>query len=138
LSRVFVDTSAWVALADADARRHPQAKSHYLGLLREKVRLYTSNYVLAETYTRVRYDGSHLKALRFHEMMIQAEKLGLVQVMWVDQSAHQAAWEIFEKYADQILSFTDCTSFVLAKQAQVDHVFAFDDDFRVMGLVVKP
>ena len=45
-----------------------------------------------------------------------------------------AATDVFTKFADQQFSFTDCSSFVLAKETQVDEVFTFDDDFRLMGL----
>jgi len=50
----------------------------------------------------------------------------------------RACWEIFKKYSDQMFSFVDCTSFAICKKIKVDQVFAFDDDFKIMGFLVKP
>jgi len=136
--RTFVDTSAWVAIIDDSDKYHHQAKSHYLQLLKKKTDFLTSNYVLAETYTWLRYHISHRYAVRFHEMVTSAEKLRTLEILWVDRALADLAWEIFEKYSDQLLSFTDCTSFVLARRARVDEVFAFDEDFVTMGFVMRP
>ena len=136
--RAFVDTSAWVAIVDDSDRYHSRSKSHYLQLLKEKTDLLTSNYVLAETCTWLRYRVGHRYAVSFHEMATSAEKLGNLKILWVNRAIAGAAWEIFEKYSDQVFSFTDCTSFVLAKRARVREVFAFDKDFAVMGFVMRP
>ena len=136
--RTFVDTSAWVAIVDDSDKYHPKARSYYLQLLKGKTSLLTSNYVLAETYTWLRYHISHRYAVRFHEMVTSAEKLRTLEILWVDRAVADAAWETFEKYSDQVFSFTDCASFVLARHAKVNEVFAFDEDFAVMGLVTRP
>jgi len=138
LTRVFVDTSAWIALANARDQWHTAAEEYYLFLLQRRASLCTSNYVLAEAYTHIRYDAGHASALRFQALIAAAEKQHYLQVLWVDQATAEAAWQIFAQYADQFFSFTDCTSFVLARQARVDEVFAFDEDFRTMGFIVKP
>lgn len=136
--RTFVDTSAWVAIVDDSDKYHSEAKSHYLQLLKKKTNLLTSNYVLAETYTWLRYRVGHRYTVRFHKMATSAEKLRTLEILWVDRALTDAAWEIFEKYSDQVFSFTDCTSFVLARHAKANEVFAFDDDFVVMGFVMRP
>jgi predicted nucleic acid-binding protein len=136
--KTFVDSSAWITLSDSREERHPRAKRYYLHLIKAKAHIYTSDYVLAETYTRIRYDGGHRQALRFHNLITSAEKLGYVETVWVDQNTFHQAWEIFARYRDQLFSFVDCTSFVLAQQLHVDSVFAFDDDFAIIGFVVNP
>ncbi len=49
-----------------------------------------------------------------------------------------AGWEIFTTYEDQLLSFTDCTSFALMRQRQLLEAFTFDTDFHRAGFVVRP
>ena len=136
--RIFVDTSAWIAIADDSDKYHSEAKSYYLQRLKEKTSFLTSNDVLAETYTWLRYHVSHSYAVRFHQMVTSAEKLRTLEIVWVDRAMADAAWEIFERYNDQIFSFADCASFVLARHAKVNEVFAFDDDFVTMGFVMRP
>ena len=136
--RTFVDTSAWVAIVDDSDKYHHEAKSHYLQLLKRKTDLLTSNYVLAETYTWLRYHTNHSYAVRFHQMVTSAEKLRTLEILWINRDMADAAWEIFERYSAQLFSFTDCTSFVLARRVKVKEVFAFDEDFTVMGFVTRP
>jgi predicted nucleic acid-binding protein len=47
---LFVDTGAWVALADQDDQYHTRAIAAYPGLLKEYQRLVTTNLVVAESY----------------------------------------------------------------------------------------
>ena len=47
---VFVDTGAWVALADKDDAHHKDAISVFPTLLKTSRALLTSNLVVAETY----------------------------------------------------------------------------------------
>lgn len=117
---------------------HKQAASYYRNLSVEKVHLVTSNYVLVETYTRIRYDDGHAKAIKFHSLIKEAVKTGRLHIEWVTTAIHQEAWTIFKEYADQLFSFVDCTSFVIASHAGVKEAFGFDEHFNTMGFTLKP
>ena len=136
--KVFIDASAWIALTDTSSRRHKTARRYYLALVKQGAQLLTSNYVLAETFTWLRYKDSHRAAIRCYQMTSAAEQQGLLRILWVDRAVAEEAWRIFERYDDQVFSIADCTSFVLARRADVDEVFAFDDDFRIMRFLVRP
>ena len=69
---VFVDTGGWIAMAVRRDRYHKKAAIYYRKISKDKVRLVTSNYVLAETYTRIRYDDGHAKALQFNVLAQEA------------------------------------------------------------------
>lgn len=135
---LFVDTGGWIALAVVRDQYHRQAAAYYRKLSRKKALLVTSNYVLVETYTRIRYDDGHAKALKFHSLIQEAVKVGRLQLEWVTPTIHREAWDIFERYSDQVFSFVDCTSFVIAKHTGVKEAFAFDQHFKTMGLTVRP
>ena len=135
---VFVDTGGWIAMAVKRNSYHKKAAIYYRKLSKDKVRLVTSNYVLAETYTRIRYDDGHAKALQFNALTQEAIKAGRLHLEWITPAIHKEAWDIFESYADQDFSFVDCTSFVIAKRVGVKEAFGFDDHFKTMGLILKP
>jgi predicted nucleic acid-binding protein len=135
---VFVDTGGWIAMAVKRDRFHKRAANFYRKLSREKIPLVTSNYVLTETYTRILYDDGHAKALQFHSLIQQAIKVGRLHLEWVTPVIHVEAWKIFEKYDDQLFSFVDCTSFVIATNIGVKEAFGFDDHFNTMGFVLRP
>ena len=42
--------------------------------------------------------------------------------------------KLFEKYADQKISFTDCVSFTLTRKVGLNRVFTFDKHFRWAGV----
>ncbi len=134
----FVDTGGWIAMAVVRDQFHEHAASYYREISGKKIPLITSNYVLAETYTRIRYDDGHAKAIKFHSLIQEAIKVGKLHVVWVTPAIHQEAWDIFEDFADQEFSFVDCTSFVIASHAGVKEAFGFDEHFNTMGFTLRP
>ena len=135
---VFVDTGGWIAMAVKRDRYHKKAATYYRKLSRARVRLATSNYVLAETYTRIRYDDGHAKALQFNTLIQQTIKAGRLNLEWITQAIHKEAWGIFENYANQDFSFVDCTSFAIAKRVGLKESFGFDNHFKTMDLILNP
>ena len=135
---VFVDTGGWIAVAVASDAFHDAAASYYADLLSRRVPLFTSNYVLDETVTRIRYDGGHALACQFCDLYEEAEKRGLITTLWVDEDVARQAQRILRKYSDQKLSFTDCTSFVLMKNHGIGESFSFDTHFEMFGFLRSP
>ena len=136
--KVFVDTGGWYAVASEDDRYHEVGTLYYLDLLDEGAYLLTSDYILDESLTRLRYDFGHALALTFWQRMDRAQRDGFLTILRVDERVWQAAMAIFQKYDDQDFSFTDCTSFVLARAHGVDEVFTFDRHFLMFGFTIKP
>ncbi|MCS7209832.1 MAG: hypothetical protein NZ874_09700, partial [Fimbriimonadales bacterium] len=53
---VFVDSSAWIALASKDDHSHALARAFFLQEIQARRRVFaTSNFVLSETLTLLRY-----------------------------------------------------------------------------------
>lgn len=63
MKRVFVDTSAWVAINSKDDQCHDEASLINQKLIVEGYRYITTNFVLDETYTFLRHEVSHKKRL---------------------------------------------------------------------------
>ena len=138
MSLVFVDTGAWLALAVRRDQYHDAAASYYNRLSDNRTRLLTTNYVLLETYTRIRYDDGHRQAVQFYRIIERAQTQGILQVQWVSRQIHETAWGIFERFDDQLFSLVDCTSFAVAREADVHCVFGFDRGFSTMGFLLEP
>ena len=135
---VFVDTGGWIALAVIRDRFHKKAATYYRKLSKEKVPLVTSNYILAETYTRIRYDDGHAKALQFNALIQEAVRVGRLRLEWITPQIQNEAWKIFEEYDDQVFSMVDCTSFIIARRVGAKEAFGFDEHFNIMGLILRP
>ena len=133
MNKIFVDTSAWIAVTVKMDQNHKKANYTYGRLLSRKAGLVTSDYVIDESITRIRYDSGHREALRFYEIIMKSIELCFLTLRRIDAEIWEDSIAIFRKYSDRKLSFTDCTSFALAGRLKIKDVFAFDEDFEVMG-----
>jgi predicted nucleic acid-binding protein len=135
---VFVDTGAWIALSVRQDQLHPSAAVHARRLARALTLLLTTNYVMLETHTYIRYHYDHQKVLAFDAViqnLIQASRL---TIAWVTEEVHRRALDIFREYDDQLFSIADCASFVIARDRKIREVFGFDRHFLTMGFILRP
>jgi predicted nucleic acid-binding protein len=130
MQRVFVDTSAFIALLDPRDDCHAQAVRIEQSLANQAAHLVTTNFVLDETYTGLRGKIQHSAILRFRDSVRQSRQLN---VMRITETLEDQAWEIFARYGDKDFSFTDCTSFAVMQQLGITNAFAFDEHFEQFG-----
>jgi len=133
-----VDTGGWFAVAAEDDKYHQVAVRYFEAQLKSGTRFLTSDYVLDETLTRLRYDLGHRAAFRFWQQIESARNKSILDILRVDEEIFSLALNIFARFEDQKFSFTDCTSFALAQSRTVEEVFTFDAHFAIFGLVVRP
>jgi len=138
MKRIFVDTWAWYALADRNDSDHSIAEQANQRLLDEEYIFVTTNYVLSETVTLMRYKMYHSVAVEFWNTMQKLTEMGLVELIRVTETHEVTAWTIFEKYSDQDFSFVDCTSFAVMQDIGVSDAFTADHHFATMGFVLVP
>ena len=132
--KVFVDTSAWIALEVDKDINHKAANLYTQSLKKKRAQFFTNAYVLAETYTRIIYDVHLRAAKRFHEQIKLAIKEEGLIVFEADTSMREVVWEELARYADHQLSFADATIIVNFKQNKLDGIFTFDRHFRDINL----
>jgi predicted nucleic acid-binding protein len=133
--KLFVDTSGWVGYYDADDRWHAAAKAAMASLLDQGVTFVTTDYILDETITLLLYHAGRRWALAFVEAVQGSRNVRLVQV---DASIWEQAWQLFKQYDDKTWAFTDCTSFVVMRQMNLQRAFAFDHNFEQAGFELWP
>lgn len=136
MSRIFVDTWAWYALADIADADHVLARLLNEQLLDQGHTFVTTNFVLSETVTLIRYHLHHQAAVQFWKTLRTLIDAELVQFVRVTEAHEDAAWAIFERYADQKFSYTDCTSFAVMRDLDLQQVFTGDQHFAAMGFIL--
>ncbi len=130
---IFIDTSAFFALADRTDRFHQSAVQFVEGNHRLLV---TSNLVVFATLTLIRMRLGHDAALSFGRKLFEESVIPLIRVKPADEGG---AWAMFRRYHNQRFSFVDCTSFAVMDRRRIPAAFAFDQDFRRLGRwVVHP
>jgi predicted nucleic acid-binding protein len=132
---LFVDTSAWCALYDRGDAGHGRVLASWEALREERARFVTSDYVLSETLTVVRFHAGLRLAVQLGEWVQQSSVVSLQRVtptLWQD------AWDIFRSYEDKGFSFVDCTSFALMRQLDLPEALALDHHFAQAGFMILP
>lgn len=103
--KVFIDTGAFLALADKADAFHKTATDVFQDVVQQKALLYTSNYIIDETITLIRAKVGHKAAVLF----IKGISASNIKELRISEEDEGAAKEIFIKYKDKTFSFTDCT-----------------------------
>lgn len=131
--KLFVDTSAWLALNDKNDQYHSNSLVKSLEIKKKRFELVTSEYILDESITIIRYRVSHRAAVIFGDSLFNSN---IVKIINVSNEDRLNAWELFKKYEDKEFSFTDCTSFILIENCGIQQAFTFDMHFKHMGISI--
>lgn len=133
---LFVDSGGWVALFNRRDSDHKRAAAYWREVKQRRRALLTTDYILDETYTLIRRSRAGLPgAIDFHSLVTSSR---LVEIAEIDARLRERAWDLFTRYDDKVLSFTDCTSFALLQERGLTEVFTFDSDFAKVGFVERP
>jgi predicted nucleic acid-binding protein len=63
----------------------------------------------------------------------------ILEIVWVTPEIATEAWRVFEQFnRDKEWSYTDCVSYAVMKQLDIEEAFAFDHHFDQMGFVRRP
>lgn len=130
---LFVDTSALLAFLDADQPRHSEVIDAWERAMAEERRLFTSNYVLVESFALVQ------RRLGLDALRALADVLvPILRPLWIDEALHAAAVAALFTASRRKLSLVDCTSFELMRRHGLTEALALDDDFARQGFRLLP
>ena len=132
---IFIDTGAFLARYLRNDRHHRSAVAVWETLGSNRENCVTSNFVLDETFTLLGRRAGYGFAVQRARNIYASQALTICRP---DREDEIKALQIFGKYADQHVSFTDCISFVLMKREKINRVFSFDRHFEFAGFHVVP
>jgi predicted nucleic acid-binding protein len=133
---IFFDTGAWAALSLPGDRNAAAARQLHAAVARGgHGAIVTTSFVLDEAATLVRMETDPAAGTRLLRGVLQDPT---VTVVWIGPEQFVAALEMFERNVDKRWSFTDCTSFVIMKELQIETAFAFDRNFEQAGFSRLP
>ena len=134
----FVDTSWWVAWALPQDARHGDALS-MIESVGDRERLLTTNLVVGETWTFLRYRDGHRTAVEFLNEVESFGSAGKLTVHAVTADEKSRAWRWLRRHDERPYSFVDAASFEVMRARRLREALAFDNDFAAAGFVeVRP
>ena len=118
MTAIFIDTSAFLAISNEKDAYHTKAVEFLHSIIDAKkfTRIITSDYVIDETVTRILFAVGHGAA------PVWIKNIGastVLEILRVDGEIFDRGIELFEKYSEKSLSFTDCTSFALMEKRKL-------------------
>jgi uncharacterized protein len=132
---VFVDASAFGAIAKRTDENQSIARDIFRGLALENRSLITTNFIVAETHALVLARGGRELALQALDLIERTTDL-IERVAVEDESE---ARRILQQYDNKTFSYTDATSFAVMERLGLRDVFTFDRHFEQFGFSpVKP
>lgn len=129
----LVDSSAWIALQNPRDPAHEAVSVRFKRELSDRGRLLTTNHVLGETWTFLRIQGSHQKAVEFLEVLAATSR---VETVFTPEPLEREAIAWLKEHQERPYSFVDAVSFAWMKRLGVDAALTLDSDFAVAGFSV--
>jgi predicted nucleic acid-binding protein len=133
--KLFINSSFFIALTDKSDIHFSEAEELFLNQINNYNEIFTTNLVISETITRIRYRAGFRFAKEFGEQFRSSK---IIKTIWVNEEIDKEAWKIFIKYSDKSLSYVNCVSIAFIKIKKIEHVFTFDKHFKQVGLIVLP
>jgi len=128
---VFVDTSAFLSVLDADDAFHSVADRIWTELIEQAEDLFCTSYVLVESFALVQ-NRLGIAAVR----TLVEDVLPVIRVHWVRSEEHQEGVSALLTTGRRKLSLVDCVSFQSMRRFGVSDAFTFDQDFVEQGFRV--
>ena len=125
---IFVDTSALLAVLDADDAGHQIALPAWRAGVEEGDGFVTTNNVLLETTALVQ---RRLGFPALHALV--DDVLPLITTVWVTEADHTAGLSAVRAAAQRHLSLVDCVSFVVMRRLGIRRYLGLDPHFDEQG-----
>jgi uncharacterized protein len=129
---VFVDTGAYAALALTSDGNHRGAIATATELERLQARLFTTNFVVAETYALILARAGRTAAVSLLDQLEQSQEL----IVRVEADDERRAYDIVRQYRDKTFSLVDAMSFAVMERLGIARAFTFDRHFAQYGFQI--
>ena len=132
---IFVDTWAWIGLADDTDQYHDAVVKQHRKHLKKYRNYVTTDYVVGELIDYL-YDATpEPQARDFIRALLAKANTKILQIVHVSPDYFHRAWDMRQKYDDKPdISFVDFTSMVVMQELGITDVFTGDDHFRQVNL----
>ncbi len=134
-SRLFVDTWGWLTLRDRREARHQAARDFYNQFRTQGGSIYTTDYVLDETFTLIFRRLPFAQARDSMNGLIEAADEGRLMLEWITPDRFTQAQVLRQRFQDKPnISFTDLTSMVVMNEVGISAILTEDSHFTHVGM----
>ncbi len=133
MNKIFVDTSALIALGNKRDAFHQAACRVNYELQRRKCHLVTTMGVMLEFGNAFSYLQLRPTAIKLIEAIRESEQW---TCMTLDEKSFHRAFERFKRVRDKEWGLVDCLSMIAAKKCGIVEIFTTDHHFEQAGFTI--
>ncbi len=135
MNKLFVDTGAYLSYFHKRDHYHKKSVDMWKYVTQTNPHiLVTTHHVIDEFATLLGRKKNYQYAAEKIRNIFNSDCI----VERTNETDERQALKLFEKYADQKISFTDCLSFIVMQQKNIQKVFTFDKHFEYAGFRIIP
>ena len=129
----FVDTSALIAVLDADDQNHAAATATWKELVTSDTDLVCTNYIMVEAFALIQNRLGMTAVRSYHEDIVP-----LLKIEWIDAQQHARSVSALLIAGRRQLSLVDCSSFETMRSLGIVEAFTLDRHFTEQGFQCSP
>ena len=134
-NKLFVDTWGWLTLHNRNEAKHQEVVNFYRSFTSQNKVIYTTDYVLDETFTLFFKRLYPALARQSMESLIEVFKREKFKLVWINDERFFEAQKLWVRFMDKPqISFTDLTSMVVMKELGIELVLTGDAHFMQLGM----
>ncbi|PIG92274.1 PIN domain-containing protein [Gloeocapsopsis sp. IPPAS B-1203] len=130
-----LSSNGWLTLHDKGDRYHQQATQTYQQAIAQSGQIYTTDYVLDETFT---FFFRRLPAPRAEQSMKKltaAFSTSNFHLVWINEERFSQTEKLRSRFLDKpLISFTDLTSMVIMRELDITTILTEDAHFTHVGM----
>lgn len=127
MKQVFADTGYWIALLNPRDELHNRARTVSLTLT--SVQIVTSEWVLTELLNSFAERGAQFRLVAA-KTVAALRKNPEVIVVLQSSASFADAFQLYRDRTDKSWSLTDCSSFLIMQQYDIDSALTYDRHFE--------
>ena len=134
----FIDSSAWLAIIDADHVHHLKAKEYFEYLLERDAKLVTNNVVIDETLDALKKLRGVELSVKFMQIIDEALLTIKLRMDWISRRVRRNAINNFLRSTNPNLHMRHFFIKETLKRKKVDIIFSFDQTLSEFNLPLMP
>ena len=131
---LFVDTSGWAYYLDRSDPLHTKVVTIVRNYTLQRRDLVTTNYITTELVALLS-SRFHLPRREVIKAINALKSDAAVEIVHVDASMDNVAWQLLEKRFDKEWSLVDASSFILMEQFGMTEALTTDHHFTQAGFI---
>lgn len=138
MNRVYVDSTAWIALIDQQDVNHALAVEYFQQSMEKRYRLYSNMSEINSAIDTIKERcGLHI-AQEFNQIIDESIVSTNLQVGWVTRRLRRMSLKHYFSIQENGIRLNHCIIYSEVKRKRINFIFSFDDALKLFEIPMMP